>query len=553
LRLDRVKDFFLKMTDKAEPIGWIVPDPARREETARELIESVDSPIYVYRDRDRTLFCDRGLVSIGKKERPAKSLPLLAWVHSLPPQRLGDPGFLEDHGLTYPYIAGAMAGGIASAEMVIQMGRAGMIGFFGSGGLSLEQIEAAIVEIQSALEDKRPYGLNLLHNHRDPALEEATVGLYLRRGVRRISASAYTRLNPSLIRYRLKGLTERPDGTIDIPNKILAKISRSEVAERFLSPPRGRIVEALLKEEKITAEEARLARYIPVADEITAEADSGGHTDRRPLVSLLPVICRLRDELVEKHGYQKPARVGAGGGISTPEAAAAAFVMGAAYVLTGSINQSCVEAGTCDHVKEILARAEMAHMAMAPAADMFELGAEVQVLKRGSRFSVNARRLYRLYENYHSIEEIPKEDRSLIEKEIFKQTIEETWSRTEDFFLRNGGADLLEKADKDSRFKMALIFRWYLGQSSRWAKEGEQGREKDYQVWCGPSMGAFNTWARGSFLESRENRTVVEVAKNILNGAAALIRARMLLWQGIPLGPECMDYRPRPFGIRADT
>ena len=48
---------------------------------------------------------------------------------------------------------------------------------------------------------------------------------------------------------------------------------------------------------------------------------------------------------------------------------------------------------------------------------------------------------------------------------------------------------------------MALTFRWYLGLSSRWANAGEPTRQVDYQVWCGPAMGAFNEWTKGSFLE----------------------------------------------------
>ena len=34
-----------------------------------------------------------------------------------------------------------------------------------------------------------------------------------------------------------------------------------------------------------------------MADDITAEADSGGHTDNRPFVALLPTILALRDEI----------------------------------------------------------------------------------------------------------------------------------------------------------------------------------------------------------------------------------------------------------------
>ena len=53
---------------------------------------------------------------------------------------------------------------------------------------------------------------------------------------------------------------------------------------------------------------------------------------------------------------------------------------------------------------------------------------------------------------------------------------------------------------------MALVFRWYLGQSSSWANAGEPSRTVDYQIWCGPAMAAFNEWVRGSFLEQPENR-----------------------------------------------
>jgi trans-AT polyketide synthase, acyltransferase and oxidoreductase domains len=82
--------------------------------------------------------------------------------------------------------------------------------------------------------------------------------------------------------------------------------------------------------------------------------------------------------------------VGLAGGIATPESAAAAFAMGAAYILTGSINQSCVEAGISQEVKQLLCQVEQADVAMAPAADMFEIGARVQVLKRGTLFALRA-------------------------------------------------------------------------------------------------------------------------------------------------------------------
>ena len=74
----------------------------------------------------------------------------------------------------------------------------------------------------------------------------------------------------------------------------------------------------------------------------------------------------------------------------------------------------------------------------------------------------------------------------------------------------------MERADRDPRHKMALVFRWYLGLSSHWANSGDPDRRMDYQVWCGPAMGAFNEWVKGTYLEDWHNRRVVAVARNLL-------------------------------------
>ena len=74
--------------------------------------------------------------------------------------------------------------------------------------------------------------------------------------------------------------------------------------------------------------------------------------------------------------------------------------MGAAYVVTGSVNQACVESGASEHTKNLLAHADMADVMMAPAADMFEMGVKVQVLKKGTLFPMRAQKLYELYHRF---------------------------------------------------------------------------------------------------------------------------------------------------------
>src|SRR5947209_9018584 len=122
-----------------------------------------------------------------------------------------------------------MANGIGSADIVEAMSRAGMLGFFGAAGLPPAQVEAAIERISRNL-GERPFGFNLIHSPNEQDLEEAVVALYLRRGVRLVEASAYLDLTPAVVRYRVSGIHTGPDGRTVTPNRVVAKVSRVEVA-----------------------------------------------------------------------------------------------------------------------------------------------------------------------------------------------------------------------------------------------------------------------------------------------------------------------------------
>lgn len=457
-----------------------------------------------------------------------------AYIPACPLENLGDPGFAAELGCRYACMSGAMANGIGSVELAASMARRGFLGIFGAAGLPLAEVELAIDRLDRELDPELPRGFNLIHSPGETGLEEAVVELYLRRGVRLVEASAYLKLTPSVVRYRATGLTVDPQGRIVAPNRIIAKVSRVEVASRFMAPPPESLLAELVLAGKITRREAELAGRIPVAELITAEADSGGHTDNQPALALLPTLLALRDALAAQHAHGRPIRVGAAGGIATPWAAAAAFAMGAAYVVTGSINQGCVEAGTSELVRQMLAQARQADFAMAPAADMFEMGVKVQVLKRGTLFPMRATRLYELYRQYDSLDQIPAAERANLEKNLFRLPLEQIWDQTREYFAaRDPGR--IERAAQDPKKKMALVFRWYLGMSSQWANAGVPDRTVDYQIWCGPAMAAFNDWVRGTTLESVKNRSAPVLARAILRGAATLARAQAARMQGIRL------------------
>jgi len=127
------------------------------------------------------------------------------------------------------------------------------------------------------------------------------------------------------VRYRVKGLEAGgPDGVI-VRNRVIAKISRTELAEMFVRPAPQALLNKLLEmvccfsslflfktrellswrkiltfvyvQGEITQEQAALAKRVPMCDDIAVEADSGGHTDNRPMVVILPMIMAVRDRV----------------------------------------------------------------------------------------------------------------------------------------------------------------------------------------------------------------------------------------------------------------
>lgn len=441
-------------------------------------------------------------------------------------EALGSATFKRAYGLRYAYVAGAMYKGIASKELVIAMGRAGMMGYLGTGGMEYTEIAASIRHIQSVLSNGQPYGMNLLCTLGRPELERRLVELFIEHGVRFIDAAAFIAVTPALVLCRSKGLRRGVDGAVTSPRRIMGKVSRLEMAATFMRPAPESVLKGLVSAGSISQEEADLSRVVPLADDICVEADSGGHTDQGVAITLLPAIIRLRDEISTQYAYEMPIHIGSAGGIGTPHAAAAAFILGADFIVTGSINQCTVEAGTSEPVKGLLEKHEIRDTAYAPAGDMFELGAKVQVSKRGLLFPTRANKLYELYRRYNSLDEIDASTVLEIQEQFFGRSFEEIWSETRAHYLRTA-PERLEEIEAKPKKKMALIFKWYFAHSSRLALQGVESGQVDYQIHCGPAMGAFNHWVKGTQLQSWRNRHVDAIGRAIMHGAAAVISERV--------------------------
>ena len=240
----------------------------------------------------------------GKLVSPnGKPANLAGWLPPMPVSALGDPAFLSTYQVKAAYYAGGMANAIASEEMVIALGKEGLMGSLGSGGLSPDRLTQAVETIQAAIPDG-PYMFNLLHNPFEPEMEQRTVDIFLEQAVRTVEAAAYLQLTPALVQYRANRIvTWQFPAEVDIANHVIAKLSRREIALLFLNPAPEKILIDLIKAGKITQQQAELAARVPMADDITVEADSGGHTDNQPLVSLLPSIIALRDHTQKENRF----------------------------------------------------------------------------------------------------------------------------------------------------------------------------------------------------------------------------------------------------------
>ncbi len=441
-------------------------------------------------------------------------------------QRLGSRAFCSDFNVSYPYLCGGMYQGIASVDIVVRMAKAGLLGFFGAGGLRLPAIEAAIIAIQKQIPTGAPYGINFIAHTNHPELEDQLADLLMNHGVTTIEASAFMQVTPALVRYRAKGLAS-DGGRIHARHRIIAKVSRPDVAEQFLSPAPETIVSKLVASGALTAGEAELVRKVPVADAICVEADSGGHTDQRMPLTLLPAVLSVRDKCAASTPKFGRVYVGTAGGIGTPEAAAAMFVMGADFILTGSINQCTVEAATSDAVKDMLQGMNVHDTDYAPSGELFELGSKVQVLKKGIFFPARATKLVSLYRQHESIDEIDAKTRGLIEDRYMKRSLAQVF---DEICTAYPGPEV-ERAKRSPKHRMALVFKRYFRDATRWALSGDLEHKVDFQVQCGPAQGAFNQWAAGAGFASWHDRHVDEIALRLMDETASLLNRRFAAMQ----------------------
>lgn len=93
--------------------------------------------------------------------------------------------------------------------------------------------------------------------------EKELIDLYIKHDVRVIEASSYLSVSAPLIYYKAHQLKIDKSGRVIPHNRIIAKVSRPEVAAAFLSPPPQSIVKRMCQHGMLTEEQAEWLSRIP--------------------------------------------------------------------------------------------------------------------------------------------------------------------------------------------------------------------------------------------------------------------------------------------------
>ena len=289
------------------------PSPTDAPEDFRAALGDPRKPVIVLYANGGFAVARGGIVALGMATAKA-SKAVVAYLPPLHPEQLGDPAFMKELGVRYPYMTGAMANGIGSVEIVEAMSKAGMLGSFGAAGLSLERIGASIDRLKANLGDRRCVSI---HSPNEPA-RDGTSELLLGRTCR-WSKPGVPDLTPAIVRYRVRvaasGVSFRPIGSSRRFRASKCDEVQSAIRTHPEEPSRSGTSRSSKKRKPRASSRGRHHR----------SNDSGGHR-RQPTKRHLPTILATPRPASAQFSTRPPA---SGRGRACTPSGRGAFAMGA--------------------------------------------------------------------------------------------------------------------------------------------------------------------------------------------------------------------------------
>ncbi|WP_340201865.1 ACP S-malonyltransferase [Ascidiimonas sp. W6] len=438
---------------------------------------------------------------------------------------LGNSDFRKKYHLRYAYLVSGLQGGIVSPQMLKELRSNNILCFIGTSFISIGEIEN-IIKTSKENKFSTPYGLTIMFDQLINFKEREILKLATEYHIHHIEAIGYLQPSIDLVRYKLSQISETDEGLIVSKNKIFARVSRPEIAKLYLAPPSSEIIDQLLEEGSITQKQANQASRIAIADELIIENNSGWNYIEYSTEVLLPLITQLRDELYQKHRFGYKAGIGVAGDIGTSYSASTAFLLGADFIVTDTINFCSKESNLSPNAKQLLQEVSIQDIEFAPSFNQFEIGGKIKTLRKGVFFPARANILYDLYKNNQSILDIDEKTKEKLENRYFGKSLDEVWHEAQSCICFNN-TSLIKKAENNPKYKMALIFRWYSWKGWTSAINGDHAHKVNYQIFCSPALGAFNQWVSNTEMEKWDERSSSSIAEKIMIEATVLIDQRL--------------------------
>ncbi|MFJ4439057.1 ACP S-malonyltransferase [Streptomyces sp. NPDC088923] len=334
---------------------------------------------------------------------------------------------------------------------------------------------------------------------------DAQVTALLAHDVRHVEADHPHGPDAALVRFRFTGAHRGPAGTPVAVRHVLARVTGPGQAAAFLRPPAPSLLAGLVHTGALTEDEAEAARALPVASDLAVQDPGGWHEDAADAYQLLPSVAAL----AARCPGTEPVHVGLCGVVGTPEQAATAFALGAAFLVSTSLTACTPEARLATSLKDTLARAGEDDVTWAPTERHASLGVPGRVVRRGTLFPARSGLLHRLLCAHRYFADVPAPRRRHIEEQLLGRP-----------------APPPPDSRADDRPLTADVFRWYVRETARRTPAGEPLRPLDHQLRCDPEVTRFNRAVSGTALAAWTARTPGALATHLLTNAAELLTAR---------------------------
>ncbi|MDX3117863.1 ACP S-malonyltransferase [Streptomyces scabiei] len=410
-------------------------------------------------------------------------------------ERLGAARFRERYGAELAWVVSGTGDGAVAEEVCRAARTAGLAAF-------ADPAPGAPDRTSLGGAARQGWGIGLRPG---PDAHEQVTAL-LAHDVRHVEAHHPHGPDAALVRFRFTGARRTPAGAPVAVRHVLARVTGLDQAAAFLRPPSAALLAELVRTAGLSAAEAEAARALPVASDLAVQAPGGWHADGADAYQLLPAVAAL----AARSPGPEPVHVGLCGVVGTPEQAATAFALGAAFLVSTSLTACAPAARLADTLKHTLARAGDDDVTWAPTERHATLGVPARVVRRGTLFPARAGLLHRLLRAHRYFADIPEHRRRHIEEHLL-----------------DGPVTAPPAADAaDGRLRTADVFRWYARETARRTPGGDPVRPLDHQLPCDPDLTHFNRVASGTPLAAWTARTPEAVAGHLLTNAAELLTAR---------------------------